>query len=166
MAENLVEAISGASGALVSTAVLYPLDLVKTRLQSQLYRDGALKEQGEKAQQAKTNYDGIVDGFSKILKSEGAGGLYAGLSGYGLKASVDNFTYFYWRQMLFNLFEKISHRSLGVIGNLVLSSFAGLFHKMVNLPLDVVSTRQQTARDGSTMMENARAIQVRLDCRS
>ena len=68
MAENLVEAISGASGALVSTAVLYPLDLVKTRLQSQLNRDGALKEQGEEAEQAKTNYDGIVDGSSKPLR--------------------------------------------------------------------------------------------------
>jgi hypothetical protein len=52
------------------------------------------------------------------------------------------------------------------VGNLVFSSFAGLFHKMVNLPLDVVSTRQHTARDESTTMENARAIQVCLGFRS
>ena len=39
--EGVAEAASASAGALASALVLYPLDLVKTRLQSQLAGDGA-----------------------------------------------------------------------------------------------------------------------------
>ena len=146
--EGLAEATSAAAGAVTSALVLYPLDLVKTRIQSQLTADDGAER-----------YSGIADGFRRILTSEGAGGLYAGMGGYCVKASVDNFTYFFWRRFMMNSAAKMLGVSeLGGLMELVISNVAGILHKLINLPLDVVSTRQQTARDGTSMMANASAI--------
>jgi hypothetical protein len=151
--EGLAEATSAAAGALTSAAVLYPLDLVKTRIQSQLVADGSSDE----AQQLE-QYSGIADGFAKIWRTESFGGFYAGVGGYSLKASVDNFTYFFWRRFMMTTASRLLGRDLGGLLELVISNVAGILHKLLNLPLDVVSTRQQTARDGSSMLANARAV--------
>ena len=52
MAEGVAEATSGAAGALAAALVFYPLDLVRTRIQSQLGSDDGAPQ-----------YRGIVDGF-------------------------------------------------------------------------------------------------------
>ena len=100
----------------------------------------------------------MLQGFATIVRKEGVGGLYAGLGGYSLKASVDNFTYFFWRRFMMNSAARLLGRELGGVLELVISNVAGILHKLLNLPLDVVSTRQQTARDGSSMLANARAV--------
>ena len=147
MAAGLAEATSAAAGALTSALVLYPLDLVKTRIQSQLGSDSGLPQ-----------YRGIGDGFVQIWRAHSVAGLYEGLGGYSLKASVDNFTYFFWRRFMMTTTARLLGRELSGLAELVISNVAGILHKLINLPLDVVSTRQQTARDGSTMLENATEV--------
>lgn len=147
MAEGLAEATSAAAGALTSALVFYPLDLVKTRIQSQLGSDDGASQ-----------YKGIADGFVQILRAHSVGGLYEGLGGYSLKTSVDNFTYFFWRRFMMNSTARILGHELSGLAELVISNVAGILHKLLNLPLDVVSTRQQTARNGSTMLANAKEV--------
>jgi len=68
----LNHAVSGTGAALLSTAALHPLDVVKTRLQVQ---DGRTVINVNKV----PNYKGTIDAFKTILKTEGALGLYQGL---------------------------------------------------------------------------------------
>jgi adenine nucleotide transporter 17 len=166
-ASGLEEALSAAIGALTSAAVLYPLDLVKTRLQAQLHADNQQAKQHDISPEGAAHlqrrppqaYGGIVDGFRRITSEDGIAGLYAGLRGYALKASIDNFTYFYWRRFLMNAAVRVLRREpLGAGAALVVSNASGVLHKAINLPLDVVSTRQQTACDGSGLLDNARAV--------
>lgn len=147
MAEGVAEATSAAAGALTSALVFYPLDLVKTRIQSQLDSDDATPQ-----------YKGLADGFVQIWRMHSLGGLYEGLGGYSFKTSVDNFTYFFWRRFMMNTTARFVGHELSGLTELVISNVAGILHKLLNLPLDVVSTRQQTARDGSTMLANAREV--------
>ena len=80
----------------------------------------------------------MLQGFATIVRKEGVGGLYAGLGGYSLKASVDNFTYFFWRRFMMNSAARLLGRELGGVLELVISNVAGILHKLLNLPLDVV----------------------------
>ena len=58
-----------------------------------------------------------------------------------------------------NSVAALLHRPhLGAGTSLLVSNIAGILHKTVNLPLDVISTRQQTARDGSGLWQNYRSV--------
>ena len=59
---------------------------------------------------------------------------------------------------MMNTAARLLGRELSGLAELVISNVAGILHKLLNLPLDVVSTRQQTARDGSTMLANAKEV--------
>ncbi|KAL7532232.1 hypothetical protein ACHAXR_004505, partial [Thalassiosira sp. AJA248-18] len=69
--------IAGAVAGTTACVCCYPLDLVRTRLTTQL--DG------------KETYRGITDAFTKIVQNEGAVGLYSGL-GPTLMVAVPNFS--------------------------------------------------------------------------
>ena len=98
MAETtlLSEMLAGAGASAVTSALLYPVDLIKIRLQSQLKRDttgdgvsgtyssaddGVEDEQGREkgAQQLQSNYSSAVDAAGKIYTAEGACGFYVGV---------------------------------------------------------------------------------------
>ena len=57
---------------------------------------------------------------------------------YSLKASVDNFTYFFWRRFMMNSAARLLGRELGGVLELVISNVAGILHKLLNLPLVLV----------------------------
>ena len=91
----LSEMFAGAGASAITSAILYPVDLVKIRLQSQL------KEEGQKAvvcaENVKCNsqrkkettfdrkYTSASDAARKISKSEGAAGFYVGVVPYVLR---------------------------------------------------------------------------------
>ena len=61
--------MAGISGGVVSTLVLHPLDLLKIRF---AVDDGKLQDRPQ--------YRGLTHAFSSIFKTEGARGLYKGVS--------------------------------------------------------------------------------------
>lgn len=61
----LVSLISGALAAMVSTILLYPLDLAKTRLAADLSTE--------------PQFDGIIDCWQKVYRAQGLSALYNGL---------------------------------------------------------------------------------------
>jgi len=61
--------VVGGIAGVIGTSIIFPIDMVKTRLQNQ-----AVTKAGERM------YNGAWDCFTKIIKAEGVRGLYRGLA--------------------------------------------------------------------------------------
>ncbi|EUC35224.1 hypothetical protein COCVIDRAFT_39176 [Bipolaris victoriae FI3] len=136
-------AVAGAAGAVIANTLVYPLDLIKTRLQVQVKRsptaDGANPADDE-------HYDSALDAIRKVFAQEGLSGLYAGMGGALLGVASTNFAYFYWYTIVRTLY--MSNRALqtppGTAVELSLGAVAGALAQLFTIPVAVVTTRQQT----------------------
>ncbi|KAF4123295.1 abhydrolase domain-containing protein 12 [Geosmithia morbida] len=128
----LGHAVSGSAGAATSTAVLYPLDLVTTRLRAQSHLD------------KNTHYDGIIDAFKNIVRNEGLGALYSGVGADIGKSVLDSFLFFGF----YNYLRRYSRRPPPVLQELALGSLAGACSKACTTPISNAVTRTQTSAMG------------------
>ncbi|KAI9748466.1 MAG: ADP/ATP carrier protein [Lichina confinis] len=86
-------ALAGATGAVIANAAVYPLDIVKTRLQVQSKpKDAVSQEEAE----GSIHYKSTADAVRKIVDDEGYIGLYSGLPSALIGVASTNFAYFYW----------------------------------------------------------------------
>ena len=83
---DLVQALAGVGGQVLSTTLLYPLAVLKTRAQTA----GVGAAIGDPA--ADTSLSGMV---SDIMAHDGVAGLYHGMGGEMIKESFNRFIYFY-----------------------------------------------------------------------
>ncbi|KAG6005501.1 hypothetical protein E4U21_007895 [Claviceps maximensis] len=125
--DALGHAVSGSIGTGVSTAVVFPLDLVTTRLKAQRQLDGT------------DQYDGVVDGLRAIISRDGGiPALYNGIGPSVGKSIVDSFLFFgcytYLRQ---------TTRQANVVQELATGALAGAFSKAITTPISNVVTRMQ-----------------------
>ncbi|KAH9879997.1 hypothetical protein J1614_002022 [Plenodomus biglobosus] len=136
-------AVAGAAGAVIANTLVYPLDLIKTRLQVQVKRSPNSQDPNPADDE---HYDGAMDAIRKVVANEGVAGLYAGMAGSLLGVASTNFAYFYWYTVVRSLY--ISNRSLtappGTAIELSLGAVAGALAQLFTIPVAVVTTRQQT----------------------
>ncbi|KAJ5245888.1 Mitochondrial carrier protein [Penicillium chermesinum] len=134
-------AVAGASGAVLANAMVYPLDLIKTKLQVQVKQ--VKSDQG--AQEVE-HFEGTLDAIKKIVEKEGASGLYQGMAGSLLGVASTNFAYFYWYSTVRTLYMKTSKSSSApsTAIELSLGAVAGALAQLFTIPVAVVTTRQQT----------------------
>ncbi|OCK78270.1 peroxisomal membrane protein-like protein Pmp47 [Lepidopterella palustris CBS 459.81] len=136
-------AVAGASGAVLANAIVYPLDIVKTRIQVQIKRSNNSTDPNPEDEQ---HYNSTLDAINKIVKDEGVVGLYAGMVGSLIGVASTNFAYFYWYTVVRSLY--ISYRKLatppGTAIELSLGAVAGALAQLFTIPVAVVTTRQQT----------------------
>lgn len=136
-------ASAGATGAVLANALVYPLDIVKTRLQVQVRQDTSSPDSGS------THYTSTWDAISRIVADDGIQGLYAGINGSLIGVASTNFAYFYWYTVARSLYVK-SNKTPGqapsMAVELTLGSVAGALAQLFTIPVAVVTTRQQTAR--------------------
>lgn len=142
-------AVAGATGAVVANALVYPLDIVKTRLQVQPKKK-ATTVTDEKAPLQPghhEHYNSTLHAISSIVDKEGFSGLYAGLVGSLIGVASTNFAYFFWYTFIRNYylrrFAKGIH--LNTVTELSLGALAGALAQLFTIPVAVVTTRQQTA---------------------
>lgn len=140
-------AVAGASGAVLANALVYPLDIVKTRLQVQI------KSKNTGGIPLTTNdrhYDGTLDAIAKIIADEGIAGLYSGLSGSLLGVASTNFAYFYWYSLVRQAYTKYRNTVLppSTPAELALGAIAGALAQLFTIPVAVITTRQQTQPKG------------------
>uniref|UniRef100_A0A6U4JKN7 ADP,ATP carrier protein n=1 Tax=Phaeomonas parva TaxID=124430 RepID=A0A6U4JKN7_9STRA len=130
-------AAGAAAGGIACTAC-YPLDLVRTRLTTQI--PGA------------AFYDGIADCAYKITKYEGVLGLYRGL-GATLAVQIPNLALSYsvygtakeafLQRGLFVVKGSEGERKISAAGSCVSGAAAGIASSLLTFPLDVIRRRQQ-----------------------
>ncbi|KAI9336555.1 mitochondrial carrier domain-containing protein [Obelidium mucronatum] len=132
----LADATAGAAGAVFANSLVFPLDVIKTRLQTQ-----------NKLVKGSEVYKSSVDAFIRIFQKEGLAGLYSGL-GAGLFGTVASaFSYFYFYSII-----RAKHVASIPVGQeistpveLLMGALAGALCQLFTLPIAVITTRQQTA---------------------
>ncbi|KAI9761732.1 MAG: cysteine protease [Chaenotheca gracillima] len=139
-------AIAGATGAVIANAIVYPLDIVKTRLQVQVKR----KDADTTPPTGDPHYTSTLDAISKIVADEGPTGLYSGINGALIGVASTNFMYFYWYSVVRALYasaQKIP-KPPNTATELSLGAVAGALAQLFTIPVAVVTTRQQTQPKG------------------
>lgn len=135
-------AVAGATGAVLANALVYPLDIVKTRLQVQVKSQ---KLADEKTSDENPHYTSTLDAINKILADEGIEGLYSGMGGSLIGVASTNFAYFYWYSVVRTIYMKSNLRQPpNTAIELSLGAIAGAVAQVFTIPVAVVTTRQQT----------------------
>ena len=143
----LGHALAGSVATAASKVLLYPLDLVITRLQVQQQLHGP-KEAPSAAQDADADYANVIDAAQKIYKNEGGlKAFYTGCAPDIAKGIADSFLFFLGYSFLRQreLRKQPGAKSLPVVNELAVGVAAGAFAKLITTPLQNIITRQQTA---------------------
>eukprot|EP00937_MAST-01D_sp_MAST-1D-sp2_P001005 g1005.t1 len=125
-----VQALCGIAGQVFSSSITYPLDVIKTRVQTSMAQAGA----------GAVVDDSFFGMLSTILEESGWAGLYHGVDGEMYKESLKSFVYFY----VYVYLKKEMARDgepLGVGRNLVAGMLSAAAGQLVNTPLNVAHTR-------------------------
>ncbi|GFP84002.1 peroxisomal adenine nucleotide carrier 1 [Phtheirospermum japonicum] len=137
--ESLVEATSGAVGALLSNTVLYPLDTCKT------------KYQAENRAHHHQKYRNMSDVLWEAISKGQVLSLYQGLGTKNLQSFISQFIYFYGYSFFKRLYLRQSKsKSIGTAANLVIAAAAGACTALATQPLDTASSRMQTSEFGKS----------------
>ncbi|KAK3677269.1 ADP/ATP carrier protein [Recurvomyces mirabilis] len=154
-------AIAGSTGAVLANALVYPLDIVKTRLQVQVKKHAS--DPAHKAEDTThKHYEGTVHAIMSIMEDEGLYGLYSGLAGSLLGVASTNFAYFYWYSTVRTLYlTRISNgKNPNTAVELSLGAVAGALAQIFTIPIAVITTRQQTQPKGEKKSMIATAKEV------
>ena len=139
---TLSRLVAGAAAGTTACVACYPLDLVRTRLTTQL--------------EGKETYRGITDAFAKIAQKEGPIGFYSGL-GPTLMVAVPNFSiswvvygslkeYALEDELFYNLRKvdtETGEEKLGFVLTLLCGAASGTLSTLVTFPFDTVRRRMQ-----------------------
>ena len=122
---SLAEVLCGAAGALGASIVRVPQEVLKQRVQADIYPNA-------------------LSGFKTLLSTEGPKGFY---KGYFATISRDvpwNALSFMFFAQFKDLFKKVQGRAPGTEENLALGASAGMVAAIIMTPVDVVKTRLMT----------------------
>jgi solute carrier family 25 phosphate transporter 23/24/25/41 len=134
--------LAGAAAGTAACLACYPLDLVRTRLTTEL--------------EGREHYRGILDAFRKIAATEGLSGFYSGI-GPTLLVAVPNFGVSYTvygtlkeytldDDLFYNL-RKIDADSgepkLGFLLTIMCGAASGIFATLMTFPMDTIRRRMQ-----------------------
>ncbi|PWY95679.1 peroxisomal carrier protein [Aspergillus sclerotioniger CBS 115572] len=140
-------AVAGATGAVLANALVYPLDLVKTKLQVQVKKASDSKDGGS---DDTVHYKSTLDAINKIVEKEGIEGLYSGIAGSLIGVASTNFAYFYWYTVVRSFYMASNRvpKPPGTAIELSLGAVAGAVAQIFTIPVAVITTRQQTQPKG------------------
>ena len=132
---DLIQAFSGSAGAVLSTAVVFPLDKFKAQLQTG------------------SSFTALV----RETRQRGALDLWRGVNSRLVEQAFTKFSYFYFYSLLKTWSERglTGGKKLGTLLNLCVGYLAAIANNSLTLPLQVVSTRIMVskARSGGVWAE-------------
>eukprot|EP00007_Cunea_sp_BSH-02190019_P007488 CAMPEP_0174232108 /NCGR_PEP_ID=MMETSP0417-20130205/2481_1 /TAXON_ID=242541 /ORGANISM="Mayorella sp, Strain BSH-02190019" /LENGTH=382 /DNA_ID=CAMNT_0015310101 /DNA_START=52 /DNA_END=1197 /DNA_ORIENTATION=- len=158
--QSLIHAIAGAVGGMLSLAVTFPLLTITTRLQVSSSSSSKASSKEVPTSTARTNrsssqfaYSGTLDAFRSILRKEGVGALYSGLTPALFGVAVTNAVYYYWYSYFRNLATQrlrsrhgFADARLSALSSLLIAAAAGTITSLVTNPIWVVTVRMQTTK--------------------
>ncbi|KAK8176784.1 mitochondrial carrier domain-containing protein [Phyllosticta citribraziliensis] len=144
----LGHATSGAIGSAIANLLIYPLDVVITRLQVQSRSAG--QDGGKTREQDDDSYADIADAVRKMYGREGGvAAFYSGVGDSLVKSVLDSFLFFLAYNMLRHARQGMlglaRNRSLPVLEEIGVGMLAGAAAKLCTTPVQNVVTRKQTA---------------------
>ncbi|GBG26365.1 Mitochondrial substrate carrier family protein Q [Hondaea fermentalgiana] len=144
--ESLGEACAGGAAGVFATASMYPLVVVKTRLQAQRKQEqkGAAAEKTV-AGGNKEHYDGPLDCLRKIAAHEGLAGFLSGMASSLPRAFLTNFIFYFFYAYLKPFFQKLRNH---VAGNMAHGILAGIGVQLVMVPYEMVNVKVITDKTG------------------
>ncbi|CAI4851695.1 CEI_1a_G0056000.mRNA.1.CDS.1 [Saccharomyces cerevisiae] len=158
---TLESALTGAVASAMANIAVYPLDLSKTIIQSQVSPSSS-EDSNEGKVLPNRRYKNVVDCMINIFKEKGILGLYQGMTVTTVATFVQNFVYFFWYTFIRKSYMK--HKLLGLqslksrdgpitpstIEELVLGVAAASISQLFTSPMAVVATRQQTVHSAES----------------
>ncbi|KAF8623653.1 hypothetical protein AX17_007352 [Amanita inopinata Kibby_2008] len=145
-------ALAGALGGCFSTAVVYPLDVAKTRIQ-------AIPSSGKNK-----NDLSLLSVLLRVYRKEGISGLYRGFGATMLNTFSMQYAYFFFYSLVRNSYIKRLTRRLppgkklpplSTAAELLLGAVAGALAQIFTIPVSVIATRQQVGRVSSPTSRSA-----------
>ncbi|XP_062092535.1 peroxisomal nicotinamide adenine dinucleotide carrier [Humulus lupulus] len=155
MSDALINGLAGAGGGIIAQLITYPLQTVNTRQQTE--RD--LKKEKRKL--------GTVDQMCQVVKEEGWGRLYGGLTPSLAGTAASQGVYYYFYQIFRNKAEAaaleqmklgIGDGSVGMLSSLVVAALSGCVNVLLTNPIWVIVTRMQTHTKISKSLSETRPI--------
>ncbi|KAL6228696.1 hypothetical protein BDW75DRAFT_250910 [Aspergillus navahoensis] len=145
---------AGTTAAILAHAAVYPLDIIKTKLQVNVQPrrdDSHANYHVDATSRSNASVCGnAINTASRIVREEGILGLYRGLASTTINTASLNFAYFYWvstaRVAYHGLLRSSSPESHTLVEELALSAVGGAVAQLFTNPIAVVATRQQTAK--------------------
>ncbi|CAG8197896.1 unnamed protein product [Penicillium olsonii] len=147
----LGNATAGAIGAAISNVVVYPLNVIVARLQTQ---NRKAKDEDEKSDEDE-EYASVLDAARKIYAQQGISGFYPGLAQDTWKTVADSFLFFLaysairQKRIVARVGAERAARSkhiiLPVLDELAVGILAGSFAKLFTTPLSNIVARKQTS---------------------
>ncbi|ORY02638.1 putative peroxisomal membrane protein Pmp47 [Basidiobolus meristosporus CBS 931.73] len=135
MPDNIVHALAGAGGGIISMLLTYPLVSISSRLQV------------EKDTTSPDSYKDGVDAFEKIAKNEGVAGFYSGLNSALFGIALTNGIYYFFYEWTKSGFEKTTKGSTLTTGqSMIAGALAGAATCITTNPIWVVNTRLITKK--------------------
>lgn len=140
--------------------VVYPLNVIVARLQTQKQKDGDSSEKSDEDESSNEKYTSVVDAACKIYAQQGIAGFYPGLAQDTWKTVADSFLFFLaysvirQKRMVAHVGVERAAKSrnnvLPIIDELAVGVLAGSFAKLFTTPLSNIVARKQTsaARNG------------------
>ncbi|KAJ8900713.1 hypothetical protein NDN08_000014 [Rhodosorus marinus] len=133
-AENLQAArdlVAGAGGALAASVVRVPQEVLKQRIQADIYPN-------------------IMTALPTLFRQDGPMGLYTGYTATISRDVPWNALSFLFHAQFKRLFARFQGRTPNNDENLALASFSGSMAAVIMTPVDVVKTRLMTQKAGET----------------
>ncbi|OQE47546.1 hypothetical protein PENCOP_c001G06373 [Penicillium coprophilum] len=151
----LGNATAGAVGAAISNVVVYPLNVIVARLQTQKQKSNNSSEKSDDDENADEEYNSVVDAARKIYAQQGVAGFYPGLAQDTWKTVADSFLFFLaysairQRRIVAHVGVERAAKSknivLPMIDELAVGILAGSFAKLFTTPLSNIVARKQTS---------------------
>lgn len=148
----LEKAASGALASAIANTIIYPVDLSKTIIQTQVHT--------ENKQELK--YKNTLDVLKQIYAKKGVLGWYQGLFSTIVGSFSQNLSFFYWyslvKKVYANLKKHQPNHKPTTFTELALGAIAAAISQCFTMPIGVVTTQHQTDKQQRTTSELVKQI--------
>lgn len=143
VSKDFIEALNGSTSAVIASAIVYPLDILTTRIQVQNKVPGEEDKNPSK-----------LSILRDLIKTRGLNGIYSGLSMALIQTFFSNFGYFYIYSYIKRVCKKYGAQQTIAV-NLLQGAFAGALSRyppffnpsFFTTPISVVTTRLQATNN-------------------